>query len=392
MGFLTRFHKKSGQIDGDLTNGRSSSDFAFDLYERLRGQEGNLVYSPVSIWLAFAMTYGGARERTATQMEAVFGFDNGSHEVARKLLRGWKTQMSEEIDLKVVNRLFGQAGYGFEQPFLTLTADAYSAELVPVEFAGGPDRERERINAWVQSQTQDRIQDLLPEDSVTPLTRLILVSAVYFLGKWLYPFDASRTVPGPFLAASGESVEVPLMRQTAVLGYGEAEELQVLELPYRGGSLSMVILLPRRSDGLGELECRLTQEGVGRWLAELRQREVRVVLPQWEFRDVKFDLKSLLMEMGMVDAFSDHEANFTGMARPADPREGLYVAKAFHSAFIKVNEQGTEAAAATAVVVAARGMSVPPLPLFCADHPFVFLIRDRQSETVLFLGRVADPR
>jgi len=367
--------------------------FAFDLYAKLRGQEGNLVFSPYSISTALAMTYAGARGKTAGQMEKVLHFTLGQgklHPAMADLVddlntRGGDGKEGSAYELVVANRLWGQKGYRFLDPFLALNRTYYGAGLEQVDFARATDAARKTINAWVEDKTRDKIKELLKPPHLTPLTRLVLTNAIYFKGNWMSQFKKERTKDAPFSVSPASKVAVPTMRQTEKFGYAEAEGLQVLELPYVGDELSMVILLPRKTDDLAEIEATLGAGRLKAWLSRLGKRKVQMFLPRFKI-EFGLDLKRALKSMGMPLAFDEHKADFSGM----DGRIWLYIGAVIHQAYVDVNEEGTEAAAATAVVMEGRGMPRPP-PVFRADHPFLFLIRDGKTGSILFIGRVTDP-
>ena len=280
-------------------------------------------------------------------------------------------------------------------PFVALTRDRYSAPIEAVDFRTGFEPARLHINEWTASQTQDRIRDLLPPRSLNDLSRLVLVNAIYFRGTWRYRFPEDATRDQPFYPSAGAPAAVPTMRITARLGFARPDGAQILELPYVGDELSMVLLLPNERDGLGALEQALTAERLSGWIGALQPAQVEVELPRFRIDPpASVPLKDTLRTMGMPIAFTP-QADFTAMSAATTPDEQLYIDNVFHKAFVEVNEEGTEAAAATAVVMRARGGgagAAPPTPRFVADHPFLFLIRDTRSGAVLFMGRVADPR
>jgi serpin B len=377
---------------------RASNAFAVDMYEKARGEagEGNLVFSPASIELAFGMTWAGARGATADEMRRVLHLEGDAdalHEAASRILASWNDPARETYELRVVNRLFGERTYTFEQPFLDLTATRYGAPFEPVDFIDAAEAQRVAINGWVEQQTNERIDELLPPDSLNGLTRLVLVNAVYFLGQWVHAFQESATRDDFFYAPAGARPTVRIMTQTHEHGYAEVGNVQVLEMPYRGEDLAMTIVLPRDREGLAAVEGALSTATIGRWVSALRVRRVEIHLPRFEIRDSRLPLTTMMPEMGMRLAFDRTRADFTGMANPPNPDEQLYITDAFHEAFVKVDEQGTEAAAATAVVMGLRGgpAPAPDHPIFRADHPFLFMIRDVRSGTILFMGRVTRP-
>jgi serpin B len=379
--------------------GRASNAFALDLWQRIRADAPpNAAISPASVSMALAMTYAGARGETASQMASVLHFDgfegDALHRAAGNLLAAWNDPARESYRLAVANRLFGEATYDFEAPFLTLTRELYRAPLEPVDYRTDHEGARGRINGWVAERTEDRIRRLLPPGALTPETRLVLTNAVYFLAEWARPFEPEATRPEPFTVAPERRVTVPTMHQTARFDYAEDDDAQVLQMRYRGGELAMVVVLPRAADGLAALEAGLDPETLDGWLNALAPRRVEVALPKVEIDPPQpIELSDTLGAMGMPLAFDPDAADFTAMADPPRPADRLYISKVFHQAFVAVDEEGTEAAAATAVVMGRAGAAPPAEPpvAFEADHPFLFLIRDLRSGTLLFLGRVAEP-
>lgn len=368
---------------------RGNTAFALDLYRRLRVAKGNLFFSPYSISTALAMTWAGAREHTELQMAQTLHFPSDQQQLhaafASLEARLRSVQEKGHVRLEVANALWPHAGYPFLEAFLALAQEYYGVAITPVDYRDF-EAARRRINAWVEEKTHDRIRELIPQGVLTVLTRLVLVNAIYFKGDWANQFDAALTRDAPFRIAPSEQVQAPTMARKDSFAYGEFDDLQILELPYAGGDLSMLILLPGKADGLADLEAALTAENLRRWTGNLWETEVEVFLPRFEIGQ-GFRLDATLAAMGMPDAFDEDKANFAGM----DGNEKwLYIGAVLHKAFVKVNEEGTEAAAATAVVMLARGLPMPP-PTFRADHPFVFLIRERNTSTILFLGRVVDP-
>jgi serpin B len=367
----------------------SSNRFAVDLYARLAPRPGNLFFSPFSVSTALAMTHAGARGVTAEEMARVlhFSLEPGSLHPAygaliRSLDRG-STLGGYRLD--VANRLWGQTGYGFLEPFLATTREDYGAELAQLDFAGAPEPARATVNAWVEEKTQGKIQDLFPAGTIGELTRLVLTNAIYFKGSWASRFDEAGTRSAPFRLSGTTSVDVPTMSQSGRFALARLDDLDVLELRYQGGDLSMVILLPAAVDGLGSLESILTFESLTAWLAMLDAAEpTEIILSLPRFRTASsFVLNDVLAAMGMPTAFDPVAADFSGM----NGRRDLAVQVVVHKGFVDVNEEGTEAAAATGVGVGAT--SLPP-PLL-VDHPFLFLIRDNLTGSVLFLGRIVDP-
>lgn len=277
----------------------------------------------------------------------------------------------------------------FEKALLTVTADDYGAELEPVSFKTAPETARGTINDWVADRTNKRIENLLPGGSIKSKTRLVLTNAVYFKGKWKVAFDDNDTRDGSFFAPSGE-VQVPMMNVSATFPYAEADGLKLVELPYEGDDLVMTLLVPDDRDGIGKLEDALTDENLSRWLAKAQKEEVSLALPRFTIAPPdSVKLKPMLIAMGMSDAFDEEKADLSGIAATTEGR--LVVDEAYHKAFVQVNEEGTEAAAATAVVVNIESAMVSTGKPVVADRPFLFLIRDKTSGTTLFVGRVEQP-
>ena len=369
-----------------------NSQFAVDLYGKLRNQPGNLFFSPSSISTALAVTYTGARGETAEQMARVLHFPAPQDQLpeAFRWLHAALRPAAEKPSyrLNVANRLWGQQGYHFLPDFLAVTRDDFHAELAEVDFIGHTELARETINEWVEKQTQDKIKDLVPRGVLTDLTRLVLTNAIYFKGDWTRPFPKAATRDEIFLVSSDKSTTAPLMHKTDDFKFAAVDGLKALELPYGNGDLSTVVLLPDEIDGLAALEQKLSYESLTRWTNGLQKRKVQVFLPRFKLTST-FSLSTVLAAMGMPLAFDEKHADFTGIST----QEPLYISAVLHKAFVDVNEEGTEAAAATGVVIAARAaMITTEPPLFRADHPFLFLIVDNRTKSILFLGRVVNPK
>lgn len=364
--------------------------FAFDLYGALRGQGGNQFLSPYSISQALAMTYAGARGETERQMADTLHFtlpQQELHPAFNALDLALASRGDERkhgrFRLHVANAIWGQKGRTFLDEFLETLARNYGAGLRVLDFATRSEEARQVINRWVSEQTEGRIENLIPQGMVGPLTKLVLTNAIYFDAAWQHPFQEDQTRQRPFYLLDGGEVEVPMMRQMASFGYAEGEEYQAVELPYVGGELSMVILLPARGE-LGAFEGTLDGKRVQALLQGLETRQVALTMPKFEYRS-EFSLAQTLAAMGMPLAFSG-EADFSGM----DGTRDLFIQEVVHKAFVSVDEEGTEAAAATAVVMPTSAVPTAPVEV-TVDHPFIFLIRDRGTGAVLFLGRVVDP-
>lgn len=372
-----------------------SNAFAMDLYTRLRKQPGNLAMSPASITLALAMTWGGAKGTTSDEMAKVLHLPvakDATIDAAGRQLSVWNDPARTVYTLRVANRLFGEKSYTFEAAYLKKTGDVFGAPLEPVDFKGAAEPARERINGWVAKETRDRIKNLLPPRSVDKETRLVLVNAIYFLGDWQSPFSKDRTRPAPFFTTATSSKDVPTMSQVESFKHAAVDGLQVLEMPYVGGELAMTFVLPDAKDGLDALEQKLTDAKLTSWIAAAKPQRVLVSLPVFEIDPAEpLSLGKELVDMGMKLAFDPDRADFTGIANPPSPADRLYIGKVFHKAFVKVNEKGTEAAAATAVVMPRAGGAPSAPPEFRADHPFLFFLRDVRTGMILFMGRVVEP-
>ena len=364
--------------------------FAFDLYSQLQSQEGNLSLSPCSISTALAMAYGGARGQTAAQMAKTmhFGLAQGKlHPAFAALESGLNAvQQKGQVKLAVANSLWPQKGHEFLPGYLDLCKTNYGVAVTPLDFIGATEPARQTINACVEDKTNHKIQELLKPGIVSPDTRLVLVNAIYFKGNWSSRFDKQLTRAGPFQVSAGKTVETPMMQITKQFPYAESPEAQVLELSYAGNDLSMLVLLPRDNNSLAAFERSLSPDKFYAWIRSLRSREVQVWLPKFKTTS-EFSLNQTLAALGMTDAFSP-QADFSGM----DGTKNLFISAVVHKAFVEVNEEGTEAAAATGGVGTLKGIHIPEEPVvFRADHPFVFLIRDNRTGSILFLGRIVDP-
>ena len=363
----------------------ASNRFAFDLYRRYSTEGGNILFSPYSISTALSMTYEGARGKTAKEMKAVFHFVEEPSERRPAVARIFNVLNSEdrEYTLHTVNALWMQEGYPILKEYIDTVADYYGGEANLLNFAGAPEESRVIINDWVEERTNDRIKDLFPPGTIHPLTRLVLTNAIYFRGDWLIPFDEEETRKEEFHVSFTESVEVDMMCLYGVkFNYTETDEIQVLELSYKGKDMSMIILLPKEED-LGYIESTLSHDKLNELIDGLEETTLLYVfLPRFTFK-TKYFMKKDLMEMGMPTAFTP-SADFSGIVEV----ERLWIDIVIHQAFIEVNEKGTEATAATGIGMT---MGLSPKPIFCADHPFIFIIQDRVTGAILFMGRVMNP-
>ncbi|TWT84920.1 Serpin (serine protease inhibitor) [Planctomycetes bacterium CA13] len=369
-----------------------SNQFALDLYQQLRTKEGNLFFSPSSISTALAMTYAGAAGETEAEIASTLRIQMPNerlHEGMKTLQDFWKLPApSKGIKLNLANRLWGQESFEFLPEFLGVTRDQYDAELSQLDFAQS-ENARQTINAWVEDQTENKITGLIPAGAITLHTKLVLTNAVYFYGTWRDPFKERLTKEEDFHLAATDTIKAPMMRRTDEYRYGDIDDIQILELPYGDGSLSMVVLLPKAVDGLADLETNLSFPNLKRWMASVRHEdEVRVFMPKFNTSS-EFEMSRTLETMGMKSAFDANTADFSGMTGDKD----LFISAVIHKAFVDVNEQGTEAAAATDNMAFGGGVETEPkqAPIFRADHPFVFMIRDNRTQAIMFLGRITNP-
>lgn len=363
--------------------------FALDLYGKLKDEKGNVFVSPYSISTALAMVYAGARGETAGSMAKVLHFDADQqqfHPAFSKLIEAIRKAGSENgNELNIANAVWVGLGEQLLKSYLDLTRRDYGAGVRQVDFAHAAEQARVTINTWVEEQTKGKIKDLIKPGILDAGVRLVLTNAIYFKGAWAARFQKDLTRDEPFLSSDGMKINVSMMNQTAKLAYAKADAVQILELPYAGGKLSMVILLPDQVGGLAALEKKLSHEIVSRWIGGMSSQEVIVQIPRFKMT-FEIQLNKLLESMGLAHFFSD--ADFSGM----DGKGELFVGQVIHKAFVEVNEEGTEAAGATAVIMRETAIMRPsPKPVFRADHPFVFLIRDVATKSILFVGRLEKP-
>jgi serpin B len=364
---------------------------ASDLWAKVRKHE-NLAIAPASVSLALGMTWAGARGVTAEEMGRVMHLGGETETMIASMgeqLRAWNDPALQSYELRVVDRLFGERTASFEPDFLALVERSFGAPLEKVDFMGNYDGARARINKWVEDSTKDRIVDLLPIGSVSAETRLVLTNAVYFKGDWLHPFEGNDTREQTFHVGGTRPANVKTMHQIVHVGHVKTDGLQMIELPYVGGDLAMDILLPARKDGLDELANALDEARFAALVGELKPTTVDVALPKFELEMAEsLSLRDALVELGMRRAFGD--ADFTGISTTISP---LFISQVFHKTFVAVDEEGTEAAAATAVVMATESTFVMPDSVpFIADHPFLFVLRDVHTGTIMFIGQLIDPR
>lgn len=370
-----------------------NNQFAVALYQILKSGAGNLFYSPYSISMALAMTYAGARGTTAQQMADTLHFTlaqdslhttfNGLDQELASRGQGAKDKEGQAFKLNIVNALWGQRGYQFLSQYLDLLAQDYGAGMRLMDFRNDPDGSRQTINKWVADQTKDKIQDLIPPGAIDTMTRLVLTNAIYFNAAWATAFDKGATKDDKFYLNDGSSVNVPMMHESESLGYAEGSGYKAVELPYSGNELSMVIFLPDIGT-FNQFESAFAADKYNGIIQSLSGKQVALTMPRFKY-DSQFSLNKALSDMGMPVAFTG-DADFSGMTGNRD----LSISDVIHKAYVAVDESGTEAAAATAVIMRLTAMPLSPAEVK-VDHPFIFVIRDIQTGTVLFIGRVLNP-
>tara|TARA_Y100000310_G_scaffold332712_1_gene408812 strand:+ start:215 stop:1474 length:1260 start_codon:yes stop_codon:yes gene_type:complete len=364
----------------------ANNQFAFDLYSELdKSEQGNVFYSPYSVSAALAMTYEGAKGQTADEMKSVFHFPESN--ILRPNFAAIYNEINREnkaYELKTGNALWAQYDYQFLEDYTSRVEKYYGGKVANLDFKQETGKSRQMINSFIEEQTNDKIKDLIPAGVLSPMTRLVLTNAIYFKGTWEWEFDKSDTREQDFRITPTNAIKTPMMYMKpdkAKFNYADIEDLQILELPYKGGKISMLILLP--TENLDSIEPSLTAEKLTEYKARMSETKLdSISFPKFEF-DTKYFMKETLSAMGMPTAFGN--ADFSGM----DGTKNLLISQVIHQAFVKVDEKGTEAAAATAVVM--KESMAMPRNVFRADHPFIFIIQEKETENILFMGRVTDP-
>lgn len=364
-------------------------EFAVAMFNELREKEGNLFFSPYSLSVALAMTYAGARGETGREMGEVLrfaGFEDRLHPAFSELqARLLHINAKGHVEISSANSLWPQAGYPFLDEYLSLIKHNYASEIVAQDYEKAPDAARLKINEWAEDRTAGRIKDLIPPGVLDPLVRLVLINAIYFKGSWKMPFDETLTEHQPFFRTRSDTVMVPMMYMKYRFRHRQGDMAHVLVIPYEGHDLSIILFLPADGITLEKMETGLTAQNIGRDIQLTVYEDVRVWLPRFRITS-SFQLKNALQSMGMSEAFDERRADFSGM----DGRLWLYISAVLQKAFVEVNEEGAEAAAATAVVMESESVGGGPAE-FHADRPFVFVIWENFTGSILFMGRVADP-
>ncbi|RPH33513.1 MAG: serpin family protein [Bacteroidales bacterium] len=368
------------------TQNLSNNQFAIDFYKQIAIEEkGNILFSPFSLSVAMGMTYAGTKGVSQEQIGNVFHFTSNDDKFHIQLGNTIKQINSKvgPIQLKIVNTLWAEKTFPFKQSYNTLLKKAYLAAVKPMDFINKFEQSRLAINDNVYKATNEKIKDLLPPNSLNNLTRLVLTNAIYFKGDWKTMFKKELTSDRDFFIAPKKAIKCSMMSVKGDFNYYEDSKLQALELPYIGGNFSMVVILPFSKISLEEITKILSNDILDDIVRELNEQEVTISIPKFKLSN-GYQLKQMLSKMGMPQPFTD-DADFTGMTTASS----LKISDVFHKAFIEVNEQGTEASAATAVVVATK--SVHFVKSFIANRPFLFLIKEKSTGTILFMGRVVDP-
>ncbi len=384
--FMISANNHPGVVDGN-------NKFAFKLFQQVQGGTTgtNQFYSPFSISTALAMVYAGARNETALQMSQTLNFDLSDkfHSKYKHLLDRMKAGTEGKIKLNIANGLWAQKNFQFLDSYFGIVKSNYHSELKNVDFTDDIKREttRKEINSWVERNTNNKIKNILSQDDLTALTRLVLVNAIYFFGDWASPFKNSSTIHDKFSLIDGTHTTVPFMNQHGRYNYYEDSKIKALEIPYTDNKASMVIFLPNTTDGIAALAKTFEFNYYQNILESLQNTDVRLSLPKFKI-DFKLELGTTLSQMGMSLAFSPDSADFSGMTG----KPNLFISKVIHKAFINVDEKGTEAAAATAVVMTmTMSPRQPEAKIFDADHPFLFLIKDNTTGSILFMGKIMKP-
>nr|ACC62103.1 SCCA2/SCCA1 fusion protein isoform 1 (predicted) [Rhinolophus ferrumequinum] len=384
----------------------ANTRFAYDLFQQFRKSEKeNIFYSPLSITSALAMTYLGSRGQTASTMQKVLHFNEVTentkgeatkvpveksgdvHYQFQKLLTELN-KPTDDYELNIANRLYGEKKFQFLQEYKNNVKKFYLASVESVDFVNAAEESRMMINSWVESQTNEKIKNLFPEDSLDSSTILVLVNAVYFKGQWNEKFDPKNTEQGEFWQNKDTSKPVQMMKQTSYFNFTSLEDVQakILEIPYKGEDLSMLLLLPNEIDGLQKLEDQLTAEKLIEWTSSqnMSKRKVELRLPRFKVEE-SYALGDTMRALGMGNAFTPGDADFSGMTGS----RGFVLSQIVHKSFVEVTEEGTEAAAATGIVIGRT--SVQMYEHFHCDHPFLFFIKHNETNSILFFGRISTP-
>lgn len=393
---LTRETDPQVSMDEIIPLGNDNNDFGFAFYEQIMQDEGNIIFSPLSLSLALSMALAGAETSTEQGMLQALQFsfpEEDVHSVINALLL--YLEFSEEyrfgdsegsnFQLNIANSTWGQSGFEFKQAFLDTLAQNYGAGIHKVDFISEPEFARIAINEWVEEETEEKITDLIPVGAITPLTRMVLANAIYFYGSWFHPFSESGTSAAPFTLLDGSEISVEMMKLSGKdLNFFQDDHIQAVDLPYLNTDFAMTILLPD-AGAFPEVETELDRYQYSTILDDMQSESVNLHMPKFDFIS-DIDAKAPLIALGMEEAFDMDQADFSGIT----DEDELYISDVLHQAAISVDESGTEAAAATAVIIAVKGMPVEPISMV-VDRPFLFFIRHVPTGSILFMGRVTNP-
>lgn len=370
----------------------ANNQFAIDFYSQFKSDEDNFFFSPYSISTAMAMVYEGAKGKTAKEIQSVFYFQKEPELMRKEYLQLFSqlNKTKSKFKLQIANALWAEQEYKFLDAYFKRIEKYYRGKATNLDFKIDAESSRVTINDWVEGQTNNKIIDLVPPDGINYLTRLVITNAVYFKGKWVKQFNVDYTRDEEFRVNSKNIIKVPMMRRTdedAIFRYARNGILQILEMPYSGEELSMLIILPQ-NENMKNLESILNAENLSAWKKVMKKQRVKIFIPRFKFEN-KLSMKNTLINMGMQLAFSK-DADLSGMTGKKD----LRIDQVIHQAFVEVNEEGTEAVAATSVTVSYKESFIPErpfIPIFRADHPFIFIIHQIDTGNILFMGRVSDP-
>ncbi|MBW2976778.1 serpin family protein [Candidatus Woesearchaeota archaeon] len=408
--FIPTADDSGATIQGVNDVAKANNQFAIDLYNKINKESNeNIFFSPWSISTAVAMAYEGARGDTANEMQSVFHFPENANSRRSSYAKMLNTinKAGGKYKLSTANAIWLQKDYPFLKDYKNTISKYYLGEIKNLDFVNDPDKSSSDINNWVSKNTNNKIKKIVSPSMFNEYTRAVLTNAIYFKGKWEHQFDKDDTQPEDFTLESGAKIKVPMMRLTDEdldFNYVESDGVQILEMPYQGDKISMLVLLPRKEitdprlqarfemegtkpqlSNTTHLESILTEEKLQEWRSKLKSQSVYIYMPKYKF-ETSYSLTDYLKSMGMSLPFTWPGADFSGM----DGTKMLYIDKVLHKAYIDVYEEGTEAAAATAVFMS-FGSSMPHYVVFRADHPFIFIIQERETGNILFLGRVMDP-
>jgi len=383
-------NQPASQQEGDLSNSvvEANNFFALDLYDKYESKQGNLFFSPYSISSALSMTYEGARGQTAKEMQEVLHLPEDKNKMRSDFKNIYNKLNKEDkrYNLTTANALWIQEDYPFVEEYLNIIEEDYNGKATGLDFVQEREKSRDTINNWVENKTNNKIKDILSKGDIKEYTRTVLTNAIYFNANWSNQFEAEDTEKGKFRLSSGEEIETELMHETSHYNYGETDDLKILEKDYIGNDLSMLILLPKDNE-LSKLENELSPDNLENWKNNMQEERVSITLPKFKFK-TKYRMAENLKDMGMPTAFKYPDADFTGIS----PTGELVLTEVVHQTFIEVAEAGTEAAAATAVIGKAESIGPTEEPkTFRADHPFLFIIQQKDSGNILFMGRMSNP-